>query len=44
MASAEFDWRPGAQAYVTLRLEEKRDAFRFPNRHGLSAMGGKSFT
>ena len=41
LATAEFDWKSGAQASVTLRLKDKRDAFLVPKPALVERDGGK---
>jgi len=42
LANAEFDWTPGAQASVTLRLKDKRDALLVP-KAALVEREGRTF-
>jgi RND family efflux transporter MFP subunit len=42
LANAEFDWAPGAQASVTLRLKDKRDALLVP-KPALVERDGRTF-
>jgi RND family efflux transporter MFP subunit len=42
LANAEFDWAPGAQASVTLRLKDKRDALLVP-KPALVEREGRTF-
>lgn len=42
LANGEFDWRPGAQASVTLRLKDKRDALLVP-KPALMEREGRTF-
>ncbi len=42
LVNAEFEWTPGSQAFVTLRLDEQRKALLVPKR-ALTAREGRSF-